>query len=228
MPSTIYAQRKGTLDGYHYDLQVYGNTKSLTGYTFAVACFINFAVLTLLPGEREFGINRIISSQTGGEKAIRMRALILAAMTFLLSLALEFLYLMSIKAQYSLLGFDTPIQSFEAFRKAHMNMQVGQAYFVDMIIQSMKWALVAAIGYALSSKIRNVVWCEVLGIMFLGIPYVLWMLEIEWVQKMNFIGWLIIGQENFVQKPWILLVVIFELVMCIAGVRLAARGWCRE
>lgn len=183
--------------------EIYGEAGSYDRLMLSIimSIFISFSILTVFPADRQLGMHRVIGATCYGEKGMRNRTAILLLSVFLMSVLVYGMWLLDLRCQYGRLGLDSALPSIRQYREASdlwfaEHMTVGHALIGNVLWQSAKWTLLAAIGLTASFYITNVIWAELLGVVLYLCPVALGLIGATWVTKLCHYGDLVIFERD--------------------------------
>jgi hypothetical protein len=189
------------------------------------ACFVVFCAMTLFPDERSKGLHRMLGSTAGGTKSVRYRVLWLVGMTFLVSAAMQLLWLYSLGKQFVWVGWDSPMQSWAFYRDAELGLTVGGAVLAEVFWQSLKWAVIAGTGVWVSLYFANTAWAELTGLLLFVMPPVLHIVGISWFRRLPHVRDMIYGESSLFSGAWAVLWVLLFGAVVLIGLKKETKRW---
>ncbi len=216
--------------GFYYESleeQVYGddgrNERILLGMLMSV--FIILSILTVFPADRQLGMNRLIGSTPGLDRAVRIRRLWMSVLTGMLALILYAMWFVSIGCRMGLTGTDLAAQSWEFYREIPTHISVKTAIGINILFQCIRWAGFAWLTSTVSLYIKTPIWAQMLGILALLGPLMLDMVGITWVRHIPYYAFLMFGEEDVLKTGAALIRLIIWIIIGIIIQKEGKKRW---
>lgn len=207
--------------------QIYGDS----GKSMRVMCsiiitiFMILVVLPMFPSDKQLGINRLIGSMPNCDQMIRTRGILLAGLVGGFSVLIYGIWILSIKFQFDLVGFNTPMQSWSYYRESMLQVTVGTAVIINVIWNSVIWAVIAYISMGISLYVTNIIWIQLIGVIVFLAPLTLELIGVGWVRKLSYYTVMIFGEYDLFRIGWKSIGLIVMIIVGIGIVKIGKNRW---